>query len=160
MMTVSVSGSCREFSHALSGWRSRLGPLLRLLLRLASDWMDSVSLIDMDDKTFDVCSGFTFHVKYAERSAPVIATFVFQATPFLATVGRLVLKGLFLFCCCVLVLEQGVDGLADSAFAVDYLLFPYFQSSRLSSTPRCPLLENFFPSRHRSRRERLGLRCL
>ena len=118
--------------------------------------LGSVSLIDMDDKTFDVCSGFTCYVKYKERSAPVIARFVFQATPFLATVGRLVLKGLFLFCCCVLVLEQGVDGLADSAFAVDYLLFqfPFF------SPPRCPLLENVFPSRHRSWRERLGAHTL
>ena len=93
--------------------------------------LGSVSLIDMDDKTFDVCSGFTFFVKYAERSVPVIARFVFQV----ATVGRLVLKGLFLFCCCVLVLEQGVDGLADSAFAVDYLLFQFPFFSPLEHSP-------------------------
>ena len=97
--------------------------------------LGSVSLIAMDDKTFDVCSGFTFFVNCAERSVPIIARFVFQATPFLATVGRLVLKGLFLFCCCVLVLEQGVDGLADSAFAVDYLLFQFPFFSPLEHSP-------------------------
>ena len=119
--------------------------------------LGSVSLLDMDDKTFDVCSGFTFFVKCAERSVPVIARFVFQATPFLATVGRLVLKGLFLFCCCVLVLESTVWPTRRS---LSIISSSNFHSSRLLSTLRCPLLEKFFPSRHRSWRERLGLRCL
>ena len=95
--------------------------------------LGSVSLIDMDDKTFDVCSGFTFFVICAARSAPVIARFVFQATPFLANVGSSRPEGLVL----VLLLRFGfgVDGLADSAFAVDHILFLFPFFSPLEHSP-------------------------
>ena len=52
---------------------------------------------------------------------------------------RLVLDGSFLSCCCLLVLEKSVDGLADSAFPVAYILLCHLFWSSCSNAHVAPL---------------------
>ena len=94
-------------------------------------------------ENFSRLPALTSSVNYTERTMPVIAIVVLQATNSLLCtrynkIDRLVLKGLILF----VVLEKAVDGLTDSAFAIVYLLlpFPLFGSSCLSA--HCAILEH------------------
>ena len=95
--------------------------------------LGSVSLIDMDDKTFDVCSGFTFFCEMRRTECDSNRKVCLSGNSLSCNCGSSRPEGLVL----VLLLRFGfgVYGLADSAFAVDHLLFQFPFFSPLEHSP-------------------------